>query len=287
MNSESRDTGRSPLQRIETRADRKAWLVVVGLVLVSLVVESLSALKDIRRFAPETRALQTWLEQGSSHVVILLVIAIVPFMLSRAPIRTGLLARSLALHALATLVFSSVHIVLMVWLRKLTYPVLLGEGYTFGFSDPSNWIYEYRKDVQTYVYALIIFASMRAIEEGRLERETALSDARSRHRITLKSGGRTIYVDAGDFIRAQAQANYAEVVTRSARHLVRMTLNELAGLLESAGVETVRAHRSHLVSREMVSEVRPTGDGGAIAHLNNGDEVPVSRQRRAAFEAEA
>ncbi len=61
-------------------------------------------------------------------------------------------------------------------------------------------------------------------------------------------------------------------------HLARMTLKALEDQLEAAGAETVRVHRSWLVSRNAIAEIRPGSSGDQQIKLSSGLHVPVSRR---------
>ena len=98
-------------------------------------------------------------------------------------------------------------------IRKLTYPVFLGETYDFGLADPINWIYEGRKDAYGYGITMAVFALARMAMQNRLESRAVDEIASREHRLMLKSGGRTVMVNAGDVIHARAAANYVEVAT--------------------------------------------------------------------------
>ncbi len=94
------------------------------------------------------------------------------------------------------------------------------------------------------MFALVVALAMQNQLESRAVDEVASRE----HRLMLKSGGRTILLNAGDVIHAKAAGNYVEVSTAGKTHLVRMTLTELERLLEETGGSHVRVHRSHIVN---------------------------------------
>ena len=65
-----------------------------------------------------------------------------------------------------------------------------------------------------------------------------------------------------------------------------MTLAALQDQLHAAGADTVRVHRSWLVARRAVAELKPTGSCDMTAVLASGREIPVSRRYRDALEAD-
>lgn len=169
---------------------------------------------------------------------------------------------------------------MFVALRKLTYPPILGMTYDFGLTDPLNWIYEGRKDAYGYGVTMLVFALARMAMQNRLESRAADEMASREHRLMLKSGGRTIMVNAGDVIHARAAANYVELTTPHGTHLARMTLTELERLLGEADGHHARVHRSHIVNLDHVRVISPTGEGDAVIELDTGETVPASRRYR-------
>lgn len=268
-----------PETEADQRADRRTWLVFAVFMFASFLEKSLSDRHDLMRAGASHPDL-AWLSQATSHVVILAMVPFITMMLSRFPFSADRWLRNLAIHALGTVVFSVVHILLMVLLRKLLTPVVFGFPYDFGLSDVSSWLYEYRKDVLTYALIAAIFWMNRVVEQRSLETQANRTEAKDRHRLTLKSGGRTFFVNADDVIWAKAASNYVEVGTRAKTHLARMTLTELERLLEAAGGHHARVHRSYIVHLDHVMVITPTGEGDAEIELDTGETVPGSRRYR-------
>ncbi|WP_300391355.1 LytTR family DNA-binding domain-containing protein [Henriciella sp.] len=261
----------------DKRADRRTWIYFAGFLFASFLVLSMSDQHDMRRAGADHPEM-AWLSQATSHLVILAMTPFITFMLSRFPLSDW--RRSLPVHAGAVVVFSLVHILAMVALRKALSPVFIGVPYEFGLADPSTWLYEFRKDVLSYALITAIFAMNRLAEQRGLEAKAAQKEASERHRLTLKSGGRTYFVDASEIVWVRAASNYVEVVTPGRTYLARATLTELEKLLETAGGHHVRVHRSHLVNLDRVTEIRPTGEGDVTLTLETGDDVPGSRRYR-------
>lgn len=112
---------------------------------------------------------------------------------------------------------------------------------------------------------------------------------RQRHTpaITVRSNGVDIALHAESILRIRSDENYCHMVAAtgdggSARHMVRMTLKEAAGLLPERMF--VQVHRSHLVNIRCVTELIRDGHRRAL-RLTNGDRVPVSRARMAVVQA--
>ena len=268
---------------VDRAADRQSYLLIGSFLIASWMVQATTAHTELLRAGPAGWQ-EPWLREFASHIALLAVSPLIPFMLSRAPVNHLSWRMTLPLHVLASLIFSAGHILLMVGFRKLTYPVLLGQTYTFDLNVAANWLYEYRKDAFTYVLYALGFAMNRALQQSKLETAEARREARTARRLTLKSGGRTILLEASDVIWARAAANYVEVHTETKTHLARMTLTALETLLVDAGSPHVRVHRSWIVNRDAVREIKPTGEGDITINLVSGEEIPGSRRYRHALE---
>ena len=264
-----------PEAQADRQADRWALLAFVVFMLASFLIQATSIQIENRQ-----TGLEPWLREAASHLSLLILVPFFPRVLDLAPLSPGRWRWSLPAHLAACLVFTVLHVLSFVVLRKLTYPVFLGHTYTFGLADPLNWIYEARKDIYGYGVTMAVFALARMAMQNRMESRAVDEIASREHRLMLKSGGRTIFVNAGDVIHAKAAANYVEVVTRSKVHLARMTLTELERLLDEAGGQHVRVHRSHIVNLDHVGAITPTGQGDAVIELDTGETVPGSRRYR-------
>ncbi|MGB3627438.1 MAG: LytTR family DNA-binding domain-containing protein [Henriciella sp.] len=268
------ETARHPEVEADRRADRRTYVWFAAFLFANFLVLSLSDQQDIQR-AGAAYPQMAWLSQGTSHLVVFVMTPFITFLLSRFPLSAW--RRTLPVHLAGILVWSLIHILAMVTLRKLLSPVFIGVPYDFGLADPSTWLYEFRKDILTYALIAAIFSINRLAEQRGLEAAAARREASERHRLTLKSGGRTYFVDADEVVRARAASNYVEVVTPGRTYLARTTLSELEKLLEAADGRHIRVHRSHIVHRDHIRTISPTGDGNVTIELDTGETVPGSR----------
>lgn len=92
--------------------------------------------------------------------------------------------------------------------------------------------------------------------------------------IPVELGGITTFVQRSDIIYVQAQGDYARLHTRTASHLIRVSLTTLEERWAPVGF--VRIHRSTLVSLPAVTQVR-TERGRCVVVLD-GIELQVSRR---------
>lgn len=80
----------------------------------------------------------------------------------------------------------------------------------------------------------------------------------------------------GALLAISAQDHYITVYTTKGQEMVLMRLSD--AITEVAPVRGVQIHRSHWVAASAVTQVTRSGDG-ALAHLANGQTLPIARTR--------
>lgn len=265
---------------IERRIGRRVFLICLTFFPLVAAINAASWWTDAVRIGLAVDPLQPWFYEFTSIVAILALVPLVILLERRFPLAPGELLRTLAILAAGSVMFSLLHIAGMVLLRTLLAPLVLGGSYWF-FDDPvTDLVYEFRKDLFPYAGIIAIATLSRGVEESRREAAAARAEARETGRLTLKSGGRSFFIDAGTTEWARAAGNYAEIRAGGRTLLPRVTLTALEQQLREAGVDMVRVHRSHIVNRSMVTEIVPAGDGDFRVRLRDGSEVRGSRRYR-------
>jgi DNA-binding LytR/AlgR family response regulator len=92
--------------------------------------------------------------------------------------------------------------------------------------------------------------------------------------IPVTVGSTTRLVRRGEIRWVQANGDYSRLYTPTSEHLVRVTLSDLADRWAHAGF--VRVHRSYLVHRDAIVEVRLSGAAPTV--VLSEIELPVSRR---------
>lgn len=265
--------------RPEKAADRRALLLIAVMLLASFVVNGTTRQAEALRAHSPVTWQEIWLLEATSHLAILLLLPLLPYVLDRFPIPTAAWGRTVLGHLAGLLAFSGLHVAAMLVLRKGLFEAVVGFPYRLNLFAPAAFLYELRKDSLTYAMLLVAFVLMRSIG-GRRAQAAALQDARRDHKLTLRLGGSAFVVTAPEVLWARAAANYVEVVTAGRTYLARMTLGQLEALLIAAGGRHLRVHRSHLVNLDALREVHPTGEGDVRLLLSDGTLVPGSRRYR-------
>lgn len=248
--------------------DALAYLGLVTLSLVGNIVNVLSIRADRIESGLPPLGWQLWLWEGSSWVGFLFVL---PFARRAArafrPPRLPWAAAPLA-HLPVAMLFSAGHVAIMLAIRQLGY-AWMGLTYDFFGSSPAGMlIYEFRKDIVVYAASVAVFLLVGSGSE---------TPSAPRERITVRDGTRTLYLRPDEIVSVEAAANYVELATTAGTVLHRTTL---AAMEAELGDGFARVHRSRLVRRDAVREVRGTPSGDFELVLEDGRTVAGSRRYR-------
>lgn len=178
-----------------------------------------------------------------------------------------------ALLAAGSMLFSAAHVLIMFGLRKAIY-LAAGRDYDFFHGRPfAVFFYEYRKDVVAYVglVALLLLVS-------RLTAAAPAAAPAQPDRIEVKDGARTLWLRPDEIVFAEAAGNYVELHTMRGAVLARATLAAMEAELAPHGF--ARIHRSRLVRRAAIAELRSTASGDFELVLEGGHVVAGSRRFR-------
>ena len=104
------------------------------------------------------------------------------------------------------------------------------------------------------------------------------SNGREPHRISVKTGRRTLQLELDSIDWIESQGNYVALHVGPDTHLVRETLSRFEELLDSN--RFVRAHRRIIVAVARIRSIRSADNGGAILTLNTGQQLVASRRHR-------
>ncbi len=272
-------------RRAQRVADRWSFWIILAVMLGFAVVHSLSAITESAWRSEVLPPAASWVSAFSSFAAMAVLVPFIQRAASHAPVSLDTWRWTIPAHFIVSLAVCAAHVTGMVLIRKAFGPLLFNDPYTFFGPETGELLYEYRKDALTYAGFLFIIQSSRDVEQHRLEAQAAREDARREKRLTLKCGGRTIWIEARDLIAAKAAGNYVEVRTETGRHLARTTLAALESQLEEAGVRAARVHRSYLVNLDKILEAAPTGSGDLVIRLTDGESVPASRRFRGKLDA--
>lgn len=266
------------------------WVVVLVL---QVVFNTFVSWIDLRRGGVDFPLWRPAMWEITSTLVIGLLIPAVVTFERRFPLHWGTLRRHLPLHLAATLVFCTVHVVLMIALRKAVHAAI---GDSYPVNDLARvFAYEYLKDVRTYALILVAIWSYRLLMM-RLQGEARLLDPQEPpagepvpapaaparpERFLVRKLRKEFLVAANDIEWLQAQGNYVGLHVRGHDYLLRSTLTEFLEQLDPA--RFARVHRSYAVHLDHVAEIEPLDAGDARLRMKDGSAVPCSRRYRDAL----
>jgi two-component system LytT family response regulator len=96
------------------------------------------------------------------------------------------------------------------------------------------------------------------------------------HQVGIKTNGRILFIDPREVITVKADGNYVLLQRTSGSYLLRERISVLAEKLRPYGF--VRVHRSLLVNRDQVDEVKAWTTGEYALRLKNGREYTITRK---------
>ena len=97
-------------------------------------------------------------------------------------------------------------------------------------------------------------------------------------RLPIKANGKFIFLDLGDIDYIEAAGNYLSVHAGQKEYLIRETMANCETKLQAS--DFVRIHRSVIINRSRVKELKPWFTGEYVVILSNGKELTLSRGYR-------
>ena len=272
----------------------KSSIEVAYWVLKCVTSASLNAVIVIMEYQREGDAISAWRPitwEWSSNLVILALIPAMVIFTRRYPIHWDTWKHYLSKYVIGSLLFSVVHVLAMVGLRKLVY-AMNGETYDFG-NWPIELFYEYIKDVQSFLGIVVTLHAYRWLMR-RLQGEASLlafsADESGKteaanlvrpERFLVRMLNREFLIAAVDIDWAQASGNYVNLHVAGRVYPLRSTMAQFETQLDPT--RFVRIHRSHLVNIHRIASIEPLDSGDARIHLHDGSIVACSRRYRDAL----
>ena len=101
-------------------------------------------------------------------------------------------------------------------------------------------------------------------------------------RLPIRSGRKVVFIDLGAIDFLEAVGNYVRLHVGPRQHVTRGTIQDFAQRLAPHGF--VRIHRSVIVNRRRIRELRPWFTGEYAVLLTTGKELTLSRGYRHALQ---
>jgi DNA-binding LytR/AlgR family response regulator len=240
--------------------------MAAGFMAAAMIVNALTVGADY----PHAAAWKPWVLEATSTIVLALLVWIPGLLIRRTAAfvrgrRASAWLGAFGVHAAGVTAFSGLHVLGMLTLRGLLYAAA-GDAYPFT-AVTHRLLYEFRKDVLTYVVLATVFALIRPAEP----KQRPAAD-----HIDIRDGARVIRAAPGEILAAASAGNYVEFILADGRRpLVRATLTAMERELAAFGF--VRTHRSWLINPERVTGLRRQGAGDWSIELGD-TQAPLSRR---------
>jgi len=195
------------------------------------------------------------------------------------------LKQKILMHLGLSVAFSCLHILGMTAIRNLGFR-LMGESYYFG-----EWgqvlMYEYRKDLMTYITIVLVIYAYRLLirrllgEAKYVQLGESDQDQSPPERLLVKKLGKEFLISTEDIDWVAASGNYANLHVRERVYPMRITMNRIQALLPAS--QFSRIHRSTIVNLQRVAHIEPQDSGDHLVTLTSGKELAFSRRYREPF----
>lgn len=259
------------------------WLALIG---INCIGNSITHVMELRRGGSGVQDWEPVVWEASSALLwLLVVIPALVWFTRRFPFQWGKWRSQLALHLLASVAVSLVHVLGMVGLRILAYRWHEGD-YLFG-PWPRELLYEYVKDVRAYAMIVLAIEVYRLLMR-RLQGEASLlgtpdegpplEPVERPERFLVRKLGREFLVAAIDIEWLQAAGNYVNLRVRGHDYPLRSTIAGIEAKLDPS--RFVRIHRSYIANLDQVASIEPLDTGDARVHMKDGSALPGSRTYR-------
>jgi len=232
------------------------------------------------------------INEGSSALLVLVLLPAVLWACDRWPLHADTWRKRLPAYLLASVLWSLLHVLGMVLLRKFAYG-LMGEVYDYG-NWPRQLVYEYIKDGRTFALIVTIAHTYHWFVRRR-QGEASLLDAPDEgppvepvdrpERFLIRKLGKEFLVAAADIEWLQASGNYVNLRVRGHDYPLRSTIGGIEARLDPACF--ARIHRSYIVNLDLIASIEPLDTGDARIHLKDGTVLPCSRSHREAIRGSA
>ncbi|NRQ41673.1 LytTR family transcriptional regulator DNA-binding domain-containing protein [Rheinheimera sp. YQF-2] len=235
--------------------------------------------------------LQLWepiVWEYSSAISTLLLFPLLFWWFNRYPLQLCTIRRQLLAHLLGSLLFSVLHVGLMVALRELIYH-WQGGNYNFG-PLVREFFYEYRKDAWGYVsfligYQLVLFVYSRIKGEAHqldsAEDSGTMPLAKAPEHFLVKKLDKEFLIRTDDIEWLEASGNYVNLHSKGRIYPLRATLSNTLLQLSSKGFS--RIHRSLAVNHNAIDSISYDSSGDGDILLKNGRQLALSRRYKDAF----
>ena len=194
----------------------------------------------------------------------------------RALLRRLVLERRTIAQAAAHLALALVFTILWFWLLMVLLGAIAGQNAVqFNVRPFLGPAAAWQLFQGVTIYALVaVLVHVEALLDTDAFASNAIAEEQPSSRLFVRRDEEIHPLDPERIILIRGADDYAQVITATGSHLVRMTLSALA---ERLGERFIRVHRSCLVNVNHIAKAEPAGGGRMLLHMENGEMIQASR----------
>ncbi|WED25487.1 LytTR family transcriptional regulator [Vibrio sp. DW001] len=275
------------LKTIEKRPQLFIFLFFSFYIIINNTINATSIIMEALRSGGEL-SFPFWspfLSEYSSAVGFMLALPLIAILLNKFPLTWLFYKKNLIWHFIGSILFSLIHVSLMVLIRKI---IFYTQGIHYQFGDISlELFYEYRKDAWLYVFFVLYsysfnFVISRMIGEAKLVDEGEDEPVQqSIDRLLIRKLGKEFIVKIDDIEWLESSGNYVNLHIKERVYPIRATLGGLIEQISDRGF--CRIHRSYGINLDEVESITPQPSGDAEIKLKNGKRLNLSRHYKDSF----
>lgn len=244
-------------------------------------------LEHNRGESPNIAIWEPFVWEYSSALAVLILLPGIFALLERMPLSVTNVKRQLAVHLAGTIIFSLLHVGLMVTFREVAY-YAVGQNYDFGPWSRELW-YEYRKDAWGYVIWLLVYTLV-GMAYSRLKGEASpisfnevpsKAEPMAPEHFLVKKLDKEFLVKVSDIEWLESSGNYVNLHSKGRIYPLRSTLAQLTQRLDKAGFS--RVHRSFGVNHQFIDNISYQSSGDGEITLLSGKQLALSRRYKEEF----
>jgi hypothetical protein len=251
------------------------WIFWMGMFALSALLawnNALTTTADLIRNQVTFKTWQPYIWEYSSFLSSFLLYFGIYWLANNASLLNQNWLRNFFIHVLASVIFSILHVLLMVWLREIIYYTMGGE-YDFG-DWLSEWLYEYRKDVITYFIFLTTVYAFQYFSKP--EPSTASESVIKKLKVINKQG--IFWINCIDITTIESGGNYVYIHANGQVQPMRSTMADIEAQVDPA--DFIRVHRSYIVNLDHCKGIQKQSNDVSELIMLNDKTVPVSKKYR-------
>jgi two-component system LytT family response regulator len=253
-------------------------------------------MEEARELQPSFQAWEPFVWEYSSALTSLFLMPLIAWFMRQYRWDWQSIKGSLLKYCGAAIIYSLLHVSLMVSMRELVYS-LTASDYQFASSLQTLFFelfYELRKDIWSFCFFVAMIAVYRFLISQWLGDATNLSDDANNdiklnttdtlaNLLLVRKLGKEFLVKTKQIEWIEACGNYANLHVKKDIYPMRITMSDFINKGGSFGF--VRTHKSFAVNISCVNfiETQPSGDAEIV--MQSGKKIKLSRRYKSDFEA--